>query len=109
MLGWVVALIIGSASADVEFLESFRCGNKFVELGMSVREMRDVCGNIWPDEIRTDVNHYKTPGAVKNFVTSLPPSANTYQFWIYRDYGKFNTWVWVVNGRVDRIEVGERN
>lgn len=106
---WLLIFMPAIVSANSDFLDSFRCGNKYIELGMSVSEFRRACGTAWmPDEIRTEIRHYKTPKEIRHFVDSLPPSANTYQFWIYREYGRYSIWLWVVNGIVERIERGDR-
>lgn len=90
-------------------IESWRCGNGFVELGMHRNEIMDVCSTSWmPDEIRTKVKYYTTPRQIRHFVESLPPAANTYQFWIYRNYGQYETWLWLRDGYLIKIEKGDR-
>lgn len=91
-------------------LDSMRCGNEFVEVGMHINELREVCGSVWvPSEIRTDIKHYKTRRNIVHFVESLPPTANTYQYWVYRKPGRFNTWLWITDGYIRRIVYGDRH
>lgn len=106
LLLFMAALSGNTAAKDIE---SWRCGNGFVELGMHRNEIMDVCGQSWmPDEIRTEVKYYQTPRAIQHFVESLPVGANTHQFWIYRPYGQYETWLWIRNGHLIKIERGDR-
>jgi hypothetical protein len=108
----VLCLLLGgqaSARDSDRFRDSWRCGNGIVEVGMHRNDVMDECGRQWvPDEIRTKVRYYQSRDEIIHFVESLPPAANTYQFWIYREYGQYETWIWFKNGFVTRIEYGDR-
>lgn len=106
---FLLILAIASAGLGAKEIDSWRCGNGFIELGMHRNEIMDVCGSSWmPDEIRTEVKYYTTPRMIQGFVESLPPAANTHQFWIYRPYGQYETWLWFRDGWLIKIEKGDR-
>lgn len=91
-------------------LNSFRCGNALVEVGMNIVELIESCKYNWvPSEIRTRVKHYTTQRDIVHFVESMPATANTYQYWVYRTPGKFNTWLWITDGYITRIVYGDRH
>lgn len=98
-------ILIALFSSSQIHAETFRCGNKIISEGMTTHELIYACGASWmPDEIRTNIKHYSTPSDIEHFVTSLPASANTYQWWVYRPYGEHEKWLWVVNGYIQDIQ-----
>ena len=85
--------------------ETFRCGNALIGEGMRTHQLIEACGKKWvPDEIRTGVQYLTSRKDIIRFVDELPPTANTYQWWIYRPYGQNERWLFVVNGRIESIE-----
>jgi len=105
----LVTSLVFIASASAYEKTSFRCGNGLVEIGMDIKQIKKSCGRKWlPDEIRTKVQNYKTPRDIAFFIKDLPPTANTYQYWLYRNYGKFDIWLTLRNGVIQYIGEGER-
>lgn len=104
----LLGLVLSSGLQAKDF-DKFRCGNALIEPGMHRNEIMDVCGRSWvPDEIRTEIRIYKKPANIVHFVESLPPTANTYQYWIYRDYGRYETVLFLYDGYLEKIYEGDR-
>ncbi len=103
-------LPFSTAFADNKELNSYRCGNKLIQLGMTQQDIFNTCGpNGEPSKVLTkDVN--KANPYERYSDGTMPVYTDQYVYWLYEPYGKYDTYVVFKNGRVVRIySTNDRN
>lgn len=96
---WIV-LFASPAIADKQ-INSYRCGNGLIQMGISLSEAKRVCGNKRPDNVRNWTREYSN-----GFTTWT----RSFRGWVFRDYGKFTVMVVFNQGSViEIIQTNDRN
>lgn len=84
---------------------SYRCGNNLVQLGDSIYEVQDLCGQ--PDgvyrwtESRASGNYSRQGGEYQ-------ARSDDMERYTFSEYGKFDVYLIFRNGKLERIEQGRR-
>lgn len=99
--------MVGLAESE---LDSYRCGNKLIKLGMTAQDIFNTCGASGePSRTFTKEEQKANPYARYSDGT-MPVHTDHYDYWLYEPYGKFDTYVVFRNGRVIRIySTNDRN
>ncbi|MCX4189307.1 DUF2845 domain-containing protein [Methylophaga sp. OBS3] len=100
---WILLLTLLASplvQADITFSEmnSYRCGNKLIQKGMTKPEIMTACPRLKPVDKKQWTRTYST------FFNSYH---RHYEGWVYQQYGKFDVWVVFYQGRV--IEILQTN
>lgn len=100
----VVSIMFFSSTVSAGDIERYRCGNKFIELGMNIDQIKKACGKkrwkpikVEKQEVNKGLRGYYYEDG------TMPVAVDYYDKLLYGEYGKFYVWVIMKNGRVERI------